>query len=80
MHGNVVIVHNFDLVVTVEAIHDALDIDGLALVGVCGDHVAVIVGEDDGADIDGHAVHLTGEGHCAVGAVIVTLGGVDDVK
>ena len=44
MDGNVVIVHNFDLVVTVEAIHDALDIDGLALVGGSSDNLAVIAG------------------------------------
>ena len=77
MHGNIVIVHNFDLVIAIEAIHDALDINGLAPIGICGDHVAVIIRQNDGAHGNGHTVCFTSESHSTVGAVIFALGGVD---
>ena len=74
MYGDIVIVHNLDLILAIETIHDALDINGLALIGIGSNDIAVIIGQNDGAHGDLDPITHTGEGHCTVGVVVVAAG------
>ena len=76
LNTDIILGEYFDLIGAVEVVHNALDTDGLAFVGICGDQLAVLVHENSGAHIDGAAVHPAGQGKGALGCAVFLGGGV----
>ena len=77
VYGNAICGEYFDLVSAVVVIHDALDINGFAQIGICGDQIVVLITQNGGTNQNGNAVGYAGEGHCTVGGTVLVIGGVN---